>query len=77
MSDKDREEPITVTDKRRIDPDTGQVRDNPNSAGPAPSGPGPDEFAGESPEEAGKAAELLADLQRVQADFANYRQERK
>jgi molecular chaperone GrpE len=30
-------------------------------------------LAGESPEEAGKAAELLADLQRVQADFANYR----
>lgn len=73
MSDKDREEPITVTDKRRIDPDTGQVRESPNSAGPAPSGSGPDEFAGETPEEAGKAAELLADLQRVQADFANYR----
>ncbi|UXA18505.1 nucleotide exchange factor GrpE [Mycobacterium sp. SMC-4] len=68
----DREEPITVTDKRRIDPDTGQVRDTP-SDGPAPSGPAPDEFAGESPEEADKAAELLADLQRVQADFANYR----
>jgi molecular chaperone GrpE len=33
----------------------------------------PGEFAGESPEEAGKAAELLAGLQRVQADFANYR----
>ena len=76
MSDPvDREEPITVTDKRRIDPDTGQVReDRENSdAGPAPSGPAPDEFAGESVEEAGKAAELLADLQRVQADFANYR----
>lgn len=73
MSDKDREEPITVTDKRRIDPDTGQVRESPNSPGPAPSGSGPDEFAGETPEEAGKAAELLADLQRVQADFANYR----
>ena len=28
---------------------------------------------GETPEEADKAAELLADLQRVQADFANYR----
>lgn len=73
MSDAaDREEPITVTDKRRIDPDTGQVRDAP-PAGPAPSGPAPAEFAGESPEEADKAAELLADLQRVQADFANYR----
>ena len=73
MSEQDREEPITVTDKRRIDPQTGQVRENPNASGPAPQGPAPDEFAGESPEEAGKAAELLADLQRVQADFANYR----
>jgi molecular chaperone GrpE len=65
-------DPITVTDKRRIDPQTGQVRDHPD-AGPAPKGPAPDEYAGESPEEAGKAAELLGDLQRVQADFANYR----
>ena len=40
----------------------------------APSGPGgSDPFAGESPEEQDKASELLADLQRVQADFANYR----
>ena len=31
------------------------------------------QFAGETPEEADKAAELLADLQRVQAEFANYR----
>lgn len=62
-------EPVTVTDKRRIDPVTGEVRDT--AADPAPSGPG--EFAGETPEEAGKAAELIADLQRVQADFANYR----
>ncbi len=72
MSDADREEPITITDKRRIDPETGQVRENPTD-GPAPSGPEPEEFAGESAEEAGKAAELLGDLQRVQADFANYR----
>jgi molecular chaperone GrpE len=64
-------EPITVTDKRRIDPETGAVREA--AAGPAPSGPVPEEFTGETPEEAGKAAELLNDLQRVQADFANYR----
>jgi len=64
-------EPITVTDKRRIDPETGAVREA--AAGPAPSAPTPEEFAGETPEEAGKAAELLNDLQRVQADFANYR----
>lgn len=69
--DDDQHEPVTVTDKRRIDPVTGEVREA--NAGPAPRGPAPDEFAGESPEEADKATELLADLQRVQADFANYR----
>jgi molecular chaperone GrpE len=71
VSQNDSHEPVTVTDKRRIDPDTGEIREQ--SSGPAPSGPAPGEFAGESPEEAGKAAELLSDLQRVQADFANYR----
>jgi len=67
--DRERDEPVTVTDKRRIDPETGEVRD----PGPAPSGPVPGAFPGETPEEADKAAELLGDLQRVQADFANYR----
>ncbi len=71
MTQSDSHEPVTVTDKRRIDPDTGAVRTTP--AGPAPGGPAPGEFAGESPEERDKAAELLGDLQRVQADFANYR----
>ncbi len=65
------EEPVTVTDKRRIDPETGEVRHV--AAGAAPSGAAPAAFAGETPEEADKAAELLGDLQRVQADFANYR----
>jgi len=71
VSQNDSHEPVTVTDKRRIDPDTGEIREQPS--GPAPSGSAPEGFAGESPEEAGKAAELLGDLQRVQADFANYR----
>ena len=71
MSQNDSHEPVTFTDKRRIDPDTGEIREQPS--GPAHSGPAPGEFAGESAEEAGKAAELLSDLQRVQADFANYR----
>ena len=70
--DRDRDEPVTVTDKRRIDPQTGEVREG-SPAGPAPSGPASGHFAGETPEEADKAAELLGDLQRVQADFANYR----
>ena len=61
---------MTVTDKRRIDPETGEVRHVTPGSTP---GVTPGEFAGESPEEAGKAAELLGDLQRVQADFANYR----
>jgi len=71
VSQHDSHEPVTVTDKRRVDPETGQVREQ--ASGPAPSGPASEPFAGETPEEAGKAAELLADLQRVQADFANYR----
>lgn len=72
MTANDSHEPVTVTDKRRIDPVTGEIRES-AATGPAPSGPMPGELQGESPEEAGKAAELLADLQRVQADFANYR----
>ncbi len=65
----EQDEPITVTDKRRIDPLTGQVRDLPGSA---PSGPA-QEVASDSEESQDQAAELIADLQRVQADFANYR----
>ena len=68
-SDEGNPEQVTITDKRRIDPETGEVRQS--ASGPAPSGS--EAFAGETPEEADKAAELLADLQRVQADFANYR----
>jgi molecular chaperone GrpE len=66
-------ETITVTDKRRIDPETGEVRAS--SAGPAPSGPAPAESAADAGEagEVDQVAELTADLQRVQADFANYR----
>jgi molecular chaperone GrpE len=59
-------EPVIVTDKRRIDPETGEVREG--ASGPAPSG-----SAGAAGADADKVAELTADLQRVQADFANYR----
>ncbi len=71
MSSNDPLEPVTVTDKRRVDPVTGEVRAQ--ATGPAPSGPAPAAETAETPDEADKAAELLADLQRVQADFANYR----
>jgi molecular chaperone GrpE len=56
---------VTVTDKRRIDPETGEVREG--VAGPAPSGPAP---VAPEPEE---AAELKATLQRVKAEYDNYR----
>jgi molecular chaperone GrpE len=67
-------EQVTVTDKRRIDPETGEVRHVPPS--PEPGGAAPQGAAGiGKADEAGgdKVAELTADLQRVQADFANYR----
>jgi len=60
------DEPVTVTDKRRIDPETGEVRHF--GAGAAPTGAAPAAPAADD-----QVAELTADLQRVQADFANYR----
>lgn len=67
---RETEEPVTVTDKRRIDPQTGELR--PESVPtPAPSGPGPGPAVPDDSSD--KVAELTADLQRVQADFANYR----
>ncbi len=65
---REAEEPVTVTDKRRIDPQTGEVREGVSSSGAAPQGAAP-----EASGDGDKVAELTADLQRVQADFANYR----
>ena len=74
MSEGNPHEQVTVTDKRRIDPETGQVRHV--ASGAAPSGAAPDAAdpkAGPGEATADKVAELTADLQRVQADYANYR----
>ncbi|SEH50970.1 molecular chaperone GrpE [Mycolicibacterium rutilum] len=76
MTGNDPHEPVTVTDKRRIDPVTGEVRDSGSGPAPAAAEPAPEEPAAAQTgggEEAERAAELLADLQRVQAEFANYR----
>lgn len=68
MTDE-RDEPVTVTDKRRIDPQTGELREGvPSGAVPSGAAPG---TPGSGDSE--KVAELTADLQRVQADFTNYR----
>ncbi|ORA17173.1 nucleotide exchange factor GrpE [Mycobacterium arosiense] len=68
MTEGNPHEQVTITDKRRIDPQTGEVRQVPpgDTPGGAPAGE-----PAEQPD--GKVAELTADLQRVQADFANYR----
>jgi molecular chaperone GrpE len=65
--ENDPHEPVTITDKRRVDPDTGAVRDTTDPAA-APSGPSPDP----APEN-DEAAELKATLQRVKAEYDNYR----
>ena len=68
------DEPVIITDKRRVDPVTGAVRDAPSGgldSAPSESDPAPEPEAPSADSE--KVAELTADLQRVQADFANYR----
>ena len=105
MSEQHPEERVVVTDRRRIDPTTGEVR-SPSAAGPgtAPGsagGPGPAgpagpagsrgtagtagtagvsgvrapgaESAGADQSLAAQLAERTADLQRVTAEYANYR----
>ncbi|BBX05122.1 nucleotide exchange factor GrpE [Mycolicibacterium moriokaense] len=67
MSQNDSHEPVTVTDKRRIDPDTGELREP--ATGPAPSGSAP----AASPENNEEVDELKATLQRVKAEYDNYR----
>ena len=74
MSEPNPHEQVTVTDKRRIDPETGQVRHVASGAAPSGAAPGAaDPKAGPGEATADKVAELTADLQRVQADYANYR----
>jgi molecular chaperone GrpE len=70
-----------IRDKRRLDPVTGQVREPAAPAGSVPAAPSGDPAAeaaggGEGPaddETATALAERTADLQRLQAEYANYR----
>jgi molecular chaperone GrpE len=66
MTQQEKDEPIVVHDKRRLDPETGQVRPDAVASGtdrPEPTAPSGSE----------REQELLADLQRVTAEYANYR----
>ena len=76
MTEGNPQEQVTVTDKRRIDPETGEVRHVASGAAPsgaAPDAGGPAPGTGKDAASDEKVAELTADLQRVQADYANYR----
>lgn len=70
------EPPIVVHDKRRIDPETGELREPANvGAGELREQPGVAEHAEVLEAQAlpDREAELLGDLQRVTAEYANYR----
>ena len=70
---EDGEERVRVTDKRRIDPQTFEVRQAATPGAPE----GDDQVAslveGELTEVEAQVAELTGDLQRVHAEYANYR----
>jgi molecular chaperone GrpE len=88
VSQNDSHEPVTVTDKRRIDPDTGEIREpsggqerwaHAHSAGDVPgsssAGPAP---SGPAPAadpvtDSAEVDELRSTLQRVKAEYDNYR----
>jgi molecular chaperone GrpE len=67
--DPDAEQGVRVTDKRRIDPVTGEVRGQGSGAPQAPLEPA----VAPAMEADTRVAELTADLQRVTAEYANYR----
>ncbi|MET8142041.1 nucleotide exchange factor GrpE [Sphaerisporangium sp. NPDC005288] len=66
-------EGLVIRDNRRIDPETGEVRQGAGKAADTPSPASPEAAA---PQDAGAAAQLAertADLQRLQAEYSNYR----
>lgn len=76
------DEPVTVADRRRIDPETGEVRDglvaetdSTEETNPFADDPIEDDTAAEVEAEKpdARVAELTADLQRERAQFANFR----
>lgn len=73
----DEREPPVVRDRRRIDPDTGQVREpgGPEVAVPTaePAAEPEAQSVTDAVPESDLAAERLADLQRLQAEYVNYR----
>jgi molecular chaperone GrpE len=75
VSENPQEEGPVIRDKRRIDPATGEVRPEASAAsGPADAGALEDELAQIVSDDLQQVLdERTADLQRLQAEFANYR----
>lgn len=77
------QEPVTFVDKRKIDPETGEVREGDavpeplvgTGAAPQPDSVDVGDIEAEVVEDVRdtQIAELTADLQRVSAEYANYR----
>jgi len=67
---------VVVRDKRRLDPESGALRTpvDPAEAADAPGTPAEQAGdAGSAPDGDARVAELTADLQRLSAEYANYR----
>jgi molecular chaperone GrpE len=67
---------VVIRDKRRLDPETGTVKGTTGGTAPAPPPAPADEAPAPEPaveEEDLRVAELTADLQRLSAEYANYR----
>ncbi len=71
--ENDPHEPVTITDRRRVDPDTGEVRESATDPASTPSGSAPEPADASAAPETDEAAELKATLQRVKAEYDNYR----
>ena len=72
MSDEPEEVGPVIRDRRRLDPTTGEVRAGVAEAA-ATVGSAPGTAGGASADLEAEVAERTADLQRVQAEYANYR----
>ncbi|WP_158879441.1 nucleotide exchange factor GrpE [Amycolatopsis anabasis] len=72
------QEPVVVRDRRKIDPETGELREQQPEAPEGAPGPGlgestVDEAVSAQSDVEKQLAERTADLQRLQAEYANYR----
>ncbi|HTW19298.1 MAG TPA: nucleotide exchange factor GrpE [Mycobacteriales bacterium] len=73
MSDFPEEVGPVIRDRRRLDPTTGEVRAGAAQVAAAAGSAAPAPEAGASAELQAQLAERTADLQRLQAEYANYR----